>query len=244
MIISNRMRKKISGEAAMKQQNTRRRGEEGFVMVASLLILLVLTMLGIAVNRNTDIEWRIAMNDRLHKQTFYAADATTELASEALEQSIACLGFRKNATDTDGGEMMIMGGYPTLKDSRYNLAVEGNSLGFWRNYAPKGVVMPGEGKTERNMVYPAAMTSDGKFDRAATTNQDHANINIGGNTGMTKGAALQMAAGYEGLGKGMGGGGATLTYTINVRQVGREGSESTICVQYNHVLGSSGKCNY
>ena len=222
----------------MKTRNNCRSGEEGFVMVASLLILLVLTMLGIAVNRNTDIEWRIAMNDRLHKQNFYAADAAAELASEALEQGVACLGFRKNATDIEGNDMMMMLGI----SSDHHVAIEGNSLGFWRNYAPTGLAMPDNEK--RNMVFPAVLTSDGKFDRTATNNRSHANINIGGNTGLSKGAALQMAAGYEGLGKGMGGGGAVLTYTINVQQLGQDGTESTICVQYNHVLGSSGKCNY
>ncbi|WP_417916048.1 PilX N-terminal domain-containing pilus assembly protein [Candidatus Electronema sp. JC] len=226
----------------MKIKSKRRSGEEGFVMVASLLILLVLTMLGIAVNRNTDIEWRIAMNDRVHKETFYAADAATELASEALEQGIACLGFKQNAADTEGGGMMIMGGYPDLERSEHNVAIEGNSLGFWRNYAPAGLAMPTD--TERNMVFPAVVNSAGEFDRDETNKRSHANINIGGNTDLTKGAALQLAAGYEGLGKGMGGGGATLTYTINVQQRGRDGSESTICVQYGHVLGSSGNCNY
>ena len=226
----------------MKTRNNCRSGEEGFVMVASLLILLVLTMLGIAVNRNTDIEWRIAMNDRFHKQTFYAADAAAEMASEALEQSIACLGFKQNATDNDGNPMMIMGGYPDLEKSSYNVAVEGSALGFWRNYAPAGVAMPDD--SSRNLVYPAVMTSDGKFDREKTNSGSHANINIGGNTDLTKGAALQLAAGYEGLGKGMGGGGATLTYTINVQQAGADGSVSTVCVQYGHLLGSSGKCNY
>ncbi|MCI5207475.1 MAG: hypothetical protein D3910_01485 [Candidatus Electrothrix sp. ATG2] len=60
--------------------------EDGFVLVAALLILLVLTVMGIAVNRNTELEWRIAMNDRDQKDAFYKADAATELASEVLDQ--------------------------------------------------------------------------------------------------------------------------------------------------------------
>ncbi len=222
------------------KKNICRNGEEGFVMVASLLILLVLTMLGIAVNRNTDIEWRIAMNDRLHKQSFYAADAATELAAEALEQSVACLGFRANAKDTDGKPIMRLRG---KEGYNYDLVVEESSLGFWRNYAPDGIPTPSD--AGRNLVYPGVF-KDKEFSVNDTNAAPHANINVGGNTKLTRGSAIQMAAGYEGAGKGMGGGGATLVYDIRVQHVGRagEGTESVICVQYGHVLGSSGACNY
>lgn len=225
------------------------RGEDGFVMIASLLILLVLTLLGIAVNQNTDIEWRIAMNDRLHKETFYAADAATELAAEALEQSIACLGFRANTPDNK--LMRLQGAKPSSQAGPwFDLVVEENSLGFWRNYRVDDTINIPENNA-RNMVYPGIFTIDPaksvenwEFDRAATDAAPHANINIGGNTQLTQGSALQMAAGYEGVGKGMGGGGATLVYDINVKMVGRNGAESVICVKYGHVLGSSGVCNY
>jgi Tfp pilus assembly protein PilX len=222
------------------RNHCRRQGEEGFVMVASLLILLVLTMLGIAVNQNTDIEWRIAMNDRLSKQTFYGADGATELASEALEQSVACLGFRQNTTDAANVAMMRLAGA-----SGYDLAVEGNSLGFWRNYNADGSSVPMPTDTTRNLVYPGVFdAATGKFDRTKTNGQPHANINVGGNTQLNQGSAVQMAAGYEGVGKGMGGGGAMLLYDIRVKNIGRDGAESTICVQYGHVLGMSGACNY
>ncbi len=211
-------------------------GEGGFVMVASLLILLVLTMLGIAVNQNSEIEWRIAMNDRAHKDAFYSADAATELASETLEQSVACLGFRANTPDN--AVMRIRG-----SSSSYDLAVMGNALGFWRNYAPNGIAIPKD--TDRAIVFPAVFNAAGNFDETATNSQPHSNILLGGNTKLTQGSALQMAAGYEGVGKGMGSGGATLVYDINVQHTNpRNGSQSVICVQYGHILGSSGACNY
>lgn len=48
----------------MKKTINRLDNQEGFVLIAALLILLVLTVMGIAVNRGTMTEWRIAMNDR------------------------------------------------------------------------------------------------------------------------------------------------------------------------------------
>jgi hypothetical protein len=215
--------------------------EEGFVLIAALLILLVLTVLGIAVNRNTNTEWRIAMNDRLHKETFYTADAVSELAQEVLEQSVACLGFGEN------NQGMRLPGAPG-----FDIYIESHALGFWRNYAPDGIDMPSDrmisgvpDRADRDIVFPARFDENtGAFLREATNNQPHTNIRIGGNTRLTSGSAIEFAAGYEGLGKGIGSGGATLVYDINIQQVGRDGSEVTLCVQYGHILGSSGVCNY
>ncbi len=212
-------------------------------MVASLLILLVLTLLGIAVNRNTSTEWQIAMNDRLHKQTFYAADAATELAAEVLEQSIACRGFNDNA---NGMKLTGAPGCDPENPTRpCHVFVDANSLGFWRNYAEDGKVKLPD-NTTRDIVFPAAFTGSDEdvFDEDTTNSLPHANINIGGATKLTAGSAIQMAAGYEGLAKGLGTGGATLVYDIKVQQVGRDNSESVICVKYGHVLGLENPCNY
>jgi hypothetical protein len=215
-------------------------GESGFVLIASLLVLLVLTVLGIAVNRNTNIEWQIAMNDRIHKEAFYHADAATELASEILEQSIACLGFGQNSNG------MALAGANVDEDgdgqSDYNVHIDPSSLGFWRNYAPNGIAFPTD--DDRDIVYPAVVTASGALNAAATDSRPHANINIGGNTKLTAGAAIQMAAGYEGVGKSLAMNGAVLIYDIKVTQIGQRGSVSRIFIQYGHPLGTEGTCNY
>lgn len=233
----------------MKKRKTD--NEEGFVLVAALLILLVLTLMGTAVNRNTDTEWRIAMNDRIHKETFYNADATTELVTEVLVQSIACFGFSEADEEDDKEEGKRIPGAPG-----HDLYIEENALGFWRNYNTEGVPIPSDadndGSPDRHMVYPAVFT-DGKFDREETNAQHHANIYVGGNTKWVGGEATQQSDGYRGKGKGLSSGGISLVYDINVQQVqvrqdeDNENviiSESTICVQYKHQPGSEGECNY
>ena len=54
--------------------------EQGFVLVLSLIMLVVLTVLGIAATNTTIIELRISANDKLTQQTFYRADAVTREA--------------------------------------------------------------------------------------------------------------------------------------------------------------------
>jgi hypothetical protein len=211
------------------------RNDEGFVLIAALLILLVLTVMGIAVNRNTMTEWRIAMNDRHHKVAFYSADAATELGAEILEQSIACLGL--------GDDGVVLAGVGGL-----DVYVEVGKGGFWRNYADDKVDVPRDdnatGDDGRDMVFPAVIV-DGEYDAAKTNAQPHANIIMRGNTQLTKGSAIQMAEGYTGgSGTGLGSGGASLLYDIKVYQVGENNAAAAVCTKYMHTLGAEGACNY
>lgn len=246
----------------MKKRKTE--NEEGFVLVAALLILLVLTLMGTAVNRNTDTEWRIAMNDRIHKETFYNADATTELVTEVLVQSIACFGFEQlteeeEEDDIEEGKRIPGAPRPDGTPGEHDLYIEENALGFWRNYNTEGVPIPSDadedGNPDRHMVYPAVfdeIAGEPKFNRDKTDSKPHANIYVGGNTKWVGGEATQQSDGYRGKGKGLSSGGISLVYDINVQQVQvrRDGdenviiSESTICVQYKHQPGSEGECNY
>lgn len=201
----------------------RQRGEEGFVLIAALLIMLVLTIIGIAANRNTSTELGIAGNDRTHKETFYEADGGTELASEVVEQNIACLQF---GADGAGQGRTLDGSVDA-----YDIYVDNDSLGFWRNFSTTPTAIPSE--TLRDFYYPVYDADD-----------PHTNFKAAGSTKLTTGSAIQMAAGYEGRGKGIGVGGATLVYDINAQHLGQNNSQSIICIQYRHTIGQEGDCYY
>ncbi|MCI5148709.1 MAG: hypothetical protein D3916_04850 [Candidatus Electrothrix sp. MAN1_4] len=219
----------------MKNREMYSRNNEGFVMVAALLILLVLTLMGIAVNRNTMTEWRIAMNDRQHKVAFYSADAVTELGTEILEQGIACLGFGDNG--------VLLAGHGGM-----DVYIEAGKGGFWRNYADDSLTVPKDdtatGDNGRDLVFPAVLDADGDYSATLTNAQPHANIIMRGNTQLTPGSAIQMAAGYEGTAKGLGSGGASLVYDVKVYQIGENNAASAVCTKYLHTLGAEGSCNY
>ncbi|CAK8712448.1 hypothetical protein KKHLCK_01465 [Candidatus Electrothrix laxa] len=281
----------------MKETTYRPDPQEGFVLITALLVLLVLTVMGIAVNRGTMTEWRIAMNDREQKETFYAADGATELVAEVLVQNIACQGFVENSAG------MVMEGV----DNDHNVYLRDHAVGFWRFYAPNGTALPSYGLDEDkdgvpdgnfdcdtdtpldgvgnnvamdydcsddrkvpawDLAYPVVVDSAdlASFDWETTwetiwetmvkgkgydettepfvKNEPFALVKIGGETNAKTGSALQMAAGYLGLGQGAAGGGTELVYNINVRQRGRNGSESVVAVRYVHILGTEGTCNY
>ncbi len=64
------MNQEINMKKILKMTNN----EQGFVLVASLMMLMVLMIIGIAATNTTTLELQISGNDRLAKQVFYRAE--------------------------------------------------------------------------------------------------------------------------------------------------------------------------
>ena len=60
-------------------------GESGAVLILSLLLLMVLTLLGVAALTNSRIELQLAANDRAHKQALAAADVALSIGETVIE---------------------------------------------------------------------------------------------------------------------------------------------------------------
>ena len=58
----------------MKKLTNTVNNEQGFVLVASLMMLMILLVIGIAATNTTTIELQISGNDKLSKQVFYQAE--------------------------------------------------------------------------------------------------------------------------------------------------------------------------
>jgi hypothetical protein len=187
----------------------------GGVTIAALLILAVLTIIGISSITTSNMEVQIATNDKVHKMAFYAADGGSELGTELLELNIACpSGF---ASDNLGPNTVIT-------------AVDRD---FWMQSAEPVVIPPA--------TYPSDTERDVLINTAAGTNT---NLSIFGETAFGVGGAIQMAAGYEGKGKGAAGGGVSLLYEIHSQHMGFANSESVVAIHWRHNIGSEGTCEY
>lgn len=188
--------------------------EEGMVLVLILMIVALLTLAGIAAINTSVTEVQTASNHMQQKVAFYAAEGGLEVASELLEQNLACTsGFTE---DEDGL------GEATIGTTRVTV------LDFWKNLS---VADPSD--TSRDIYFP--------YDYG---NGPHTNITIGGSTVYGKGSALQMAAGYEGKGKGAAGGGANILYDIHTQHQGRRKSVSEVKIQWRHLIGQEEECKY
>jgi hypothetical protein len=201
----------------MKRRWCQMNNSNGGVTIAALLILAVLTIIGIASISTSNIEVQIATNDKVHKMAFYAADGGTELGTELLELNIACAsGFTSD-----------------------NLAVTDDvtvvDRDFWmQNDEPKD-------GSDNVIPYPSNTERDILINNAAGTNT---NLSIFGVTALGVGGAIEMAAGYEGKGKGAAGGGVSLLYQIFSQHLGLADSESVVAIEWRHNIGSEGTCMY
>jgi hypothetical protein len=187
----------------------------GGVTIAALLILAVLTIIGISSITTSNMEVQIATNDKVHKMAFYAADGGSELGTELLELNIACpSGF---ASD----------------NLAMNAVITAVDRDFWMQSAAPVVIPP--------LTYPSDTERDVLINTAAGT---HTNLSIFGETAFGVGGAIQMAAGYEGKGKGAAGGGVSLLYEIHSQHLGLANSQSVVAINWRHNIGSEGTCEY
>jgi hypothetical protein len=238
------------------------RNEQGFVLVTGLLTLVVLTFLGLAATTNTSIELKIAGNDRLNQENFYDAEANLILGTEILEQNFNCgTGFSNNPGGVNVDDSYY---YPTSNGSpavppkdcpdwqepkrKYSLIEnqirtydQGNAIAFWRNPQPREW---DDGWTvNRDVTCPAAADAAYPADNIASgVNVGY--LYIGGFSEMLPGGALQMAAGYEGKGKGSASGGVAKIIDIYSIYNGELNSQTCVVMGWRHLIGSEGDCIY
>lgn len=207
--------------------------EEGFVLIIALMIMVVLTVIGIAATFNTTTELQIAGNDRIHKETFYDADGGTEFATEVLEQNIACLDFAQNGSGSqsfDGSTNIAIDGHIAVSGSPSSLEMWQNVKGRWSG---SGVPYPSD--AARDMWYPPVYAAG----------QPHTNMTVEGIADLTPGTSILQNAGYLGLGRSAAAGGVTLDYEIYSQHVGDRNSESRIRIEWKHAVGKEDPhCRY
>ena len=194
----------------------RMNNEKGSLMVIAIIILMLLTLIGIAITTTASLEMQIASNDRLHKMAFYAADGGIDIGAELLEQNLGCSG---GFTATIGTDQRNVG------------SVRVADLTLWEN-------------TDTDAILPSDASRHFYFPQNYSGSQPHTNLTVGGNTKFSSGNAIQMVSGYEGKGKGAGAGGAYIIYDMHSQHLGIAGSQSVIRVQWRHVIGMEGACNY
>ncbi|MFO7761179.1 MAG: PilX N-terminal domain-containing pilus assembly protein [Desulfobia sp.] len=66
----------------------KKRGEEGFILVTSLLVLLVLVIIGISATTNTTIELQIAGNAKEAQKSFYLADSGINVSPHLIATAV------------------------------------------------------------------------------------------------------------------------------------------------------------
>lgn len=75
--------------------------QRGFVLIVALVLLLILTILGLAAAQSTSLQERMAGNSRNRDMAFQAAEAGLRAAESCLNSGLAiCTSFSTNANGT------------------------------------------------------------------------------------------------------------------------------------------------
>jgi hypothetical protein len=190
------------------------RNERGSALIVALLMLVVLTLIGISASTTTTFELQISGNDKLYKMAFYQAEGGTEASSELIEQNIEERDWTATALTARGDIGIIC-----IEDGLGNCINRDHYLN-----ADIGTSVPSD--TNRHAVISANPPAGGP----------HTNILMGGDPSLSTGSAVLMASGYEGMGKGAGGGGIWIIYDVRAQHEGVRNSASLINLQWRHVM--------
>ena len=211
--------------------------QHGSVINVALLILILIFLIGIGLSKMSTTDIKIANNIKQDMATFYETDASLEAAAELLEQNLGCItGFPD--IGSDGFE--IIGGQFYV-----------NNLRFGHNERKMGALpgidpMADDGGTPATLLvdffYPPGLDQNLTLDEYRET--PHTNISVGGASRFSKGSAIQMAAGYEGLGKGAAAGGGSIIYDVYAERIGINNTSSTHFMQWVHLIKLSPGCNF
>jgi len=208
------------------------KNQRGSVINVALLILILIFLVGIGLHKISTTDIKIASNMKTQATTFYETEAGLEGVSELLELNVDCpLGFN-DTTDIPAK--------PNWERIEGRFIV--TDLAFWRrDDAVDPRVDPDPGTNTDIIAYSV---DPGETDYPLDLDKPYTTFSIGGQPRFASGSAIQMAAGYEGLGRGAATGGASIIYDIYAMRYGNNGSEALNTIQWIHLLGMGGSCKY
>lgn len=112
------------------------RAQQGFVLIVALILLLVLTMLGLAAAQSTSLEERMAGNARNHDLAFQAAEAGLNAAQAGIQQ-----GLWSNANYAANGNGLYLLASCCAPASGWTSAW--TTAGVWGTALPADTAVPG-----------------------------------------------------------------------------------------------------
>ena len=197
--------------------------ENGFVLVVTMLILVVLTLIGISATRNTSIELQIAGNEKWSQEGFYKADGATQTTVVIIEESIFNGGIDQN-------------NYWNTFVNNLNFYMKEPEELYIGGIVPVLPTPPSTGLDWSLAGNPAGNGVDIYMPRSSgAITKPYSQMKAAGVSQLTPGAALHMASGYEGVGQSAGQGGGQVVYDIWANHFGQSNSEALLRVQWRHV---------
>jgi hypothetical protein len=183
------------------------RNQRGMALISALLLLLVISLLAVGVSMDSSMDVRMAAYQNFKGRAFGSSEGGMMTAGDILVDNISESGWPGNPDPFS---------YPNLS-AEYDDLVAGN------------ILIHGNGTffLEENLALAPVITMSGEIQADAAVQRVGA--------ALAKGGAMQVAAGYAGTGKGLGGGGAHIIYNIEVTGNDAGQGETTLAMHYRYV---------
>ena len=191
-------------------------------LVICLMIMVVMALIATGVTTNSTVEIKISGNQRNKAVSFNNADVGTGITPEIIEQNIDAASWDSTDANWDAGHSPEAYLFLTADNDGDGT----NDISIFVNEDPK--------------YAPAHKISFATLTTTLTpaieiTGDVNTTLDISKTGGIAAGNAMQMAAGYEGIGKGIGGGGYHAYYLCD--STGSAGNNTSTYNQlyYRHV---------
>lgn len=199
--------------------------DHGAALIFAVVTLVVLTVIGIAALTNTNVELKVAQGQKAYDIGFYNADASITVAGEVLEEALALRGLAAGPYKSSTAITVNDGAFwdePMVQDPAAMTAAGLTRTyltwprDYYRDQAPTGLVYNqdpsnDEDSANRDLRLNLPLNAAGTARTQADVDVDRLGFEL------ASGGSILMAMGYEGVGKGLAGGGAKLAYGFACR---------------------------
>ncbi len=210
--------------------------EQGFILIITMLVLVVLTILCIGALDNSTFEVQIAANDRAGRVAFNLADGGVYAAGKLLGQTIESINNISydnlyylnilDPEDADYSPTVALNSDAVTKIPNAQVSVEGSDRDLF-NSRIKGYVNPGAVGTYDFML----RDPNGQGDIYGRITERSAEVMAGG--------GAEFGSGSSGVGSGSSGSTA-VTLDVDIDSHAARNARAQLAVRYRKVLGAAG----
>jgi hypothetical protein len=180
-------------------------------LISALLLLLVVSLLAVGLSMDSSMDVRLAAYQKFRARAFGFAESGLMAGADILESNTADAGWDDDAPPFQFPHLSA--DYDGLLTIDPDAATSTGVTGTF--YLEKN---PNE---DRTLEMTGDIESDVIIQKVVSQ--------------ITKGAAMQVAAGYAGVGKGLGGGGANVIYNIESSGFDANNARSSVAMNYRMV---------
>lgn len=206
------------------------KNEKGMALVICLMIMVVMALIATGVTSNSTVEIKIAGNQRNKAVSFNNADVGTGITPEIIEQNLDAASWNSS----DASWVAAEAAYLFLSADNDGDGTDDFQILVHEDAGGSGKIAFSTISTTLSKVVTIRSKINSLGNILPAWN-NITSVDVGKTGGLAAGNAMQMAAGYEGMGKGAGGGGYHAYYLCDSTGIAGNNTATANELYYRHV---------